>query len=144
MSGIVGGAGILKSGVLNSFTHSKGVSDATNASYEGFAYNIGKMRIMCGVATTGAQSATGTTIAYAASVAITLSGFKTFENADPLDSASTSWGVSWSTGTGSHDTVTSGAHTMSATAITFTICNHDRSGRVASQPIYYTIIGEAA
>ena len=94
---------------------------------------------MCGVAVTGSQSATGTTIAYAASVAITLSGFKAYENADPLDSASTSWGVSWCTGTGSHDTVMSGAHTMSETAITFTISNHDRSGRVANQPIYYTI-----
>ena len=144
MSGLVGGAGIPKSGVVNSFTYSKGISDATDASYEGFAFNIGKMRIMCGVTVTGAQSATGTTIAYAASVAITLSGFKAYENADPLDSASTSWGVSWSSGGGSHDTVTSGAHTMSETAITFTICNHDRSGRVGNQPIFYTIIGEAA
>ena len=145
MSGIIGNIGLSKSGTIDSFKHMLGISDATHADYEGLAVNIGKMRIVCGVTKTGTQNATGLHVNYSAQTpTIEFSGFKPFENTNPLDTASTTWGVAWGLVNGSHDTLTGGIVSMTGTGMSFVCSNPDRSGRVANAGVYYIVIGEAA
>jgi len=145
MSGIIGNIGLSKSGTIDSFKHMLGISDATHADYEGLAVNIGKMRIVCGVTATGTESNTGLHVSYTAQTPIiNFSGFKAFENADPLDTATTTWGVAWGLLNGSHDTLMSGVVNVTASTLRFTATNPNRTGRVANAGVYYIVIGEAA
>jgi len=125
MSGIIGGAGLPKSGTLESFA---------GGTYS--EMNIGKMRIIVGSGTAGSQTTWtggGSSAAtyYALATVPTYSGFAEIPKLFVM------------AGGGSHQTNIGSYYQVSATSSNFYITS-GVTGQVASQSFYYILIGKAS